>query len=68
MAELLNLFFTLIYLTILARIILTLVLSFMANDPPPALVSVTQVLIQVTDPGAHPPGAALVKSLRCLSR
>jgi YggT family protein len=50
MAELLNLFFTLIYLTILARIILTLVLSFMANDPPPALVSVTQVLIQVTEP------------------
>lgn len=49
-AELVNLFFTLIYLTILARIILTLVLSFMPNDPPPGLVSITQVLVQVTEP------------------
>ena len=47
---LLDLFFYLIYLTILARIILTLVLSFMANDPPPGLVSITQVLVQVTEP------------------
>lgn len=49
-AELVNLFFALIYLTILARIILTLVLSFMPNDPPPGLVSITQVLVQVTEP------------------
>lgn len=49
-AELVNLFFTLIYLTILARIILTLVLSFMPNDPPPGLVNITQVLVQVTEP------------------
>ena len=50
MLELVNLLFTLIYLTILARIILTLVLSFMANDPPPGLVSITQALIQLTEP------------------
>ena len=49
-AELVNLIFILIYLTILARIILTLVLSFMPNDPPPGLVSITQVLVQVTEP------------------
>ena len=48
--QLINLLFTLIYLTILGRIILTLVLSFMANDPPPALVSITQVFVQVTEP------------------
>lgn len=50
MTELVNLLFYLIYLTILARIILTLVLSFMANDPPPGLVNITQVLVQVTEP------------------
>lgn len=48
--QLVNLLFTLIYLSILGRIILTLVLSFMSGDPPPALVSITQVLIQVTEP------------------
>ena len=48
--EIINLLFTLIYLSILGRIILTLVLSFMANDPPPALVSITQVFVQVTEP------------------
>ena len=48
--QLINLLFTLIYISILGRIILTLVLSFMTNDPPPALVSITQVLIQVTEP------------------
>lgn len=50
MADLVDLLFTLIYLTILARIILTLVLSFMANDPPPGLVNITQVLVQLTEP------------------
>ena len=50
MAEMVDLLFTLIYLTILARIILTLVLSFMANDPPPRLVNITQVLVQLTEP------------------
>lgn len=49
MAELINLLFTLIYLTILARIIMTLVISFMP-DPPPGLVSITQVLVQLTEP------------------
>lgn len=48
--QLVNLLFTLIYLSILGRIILTLVLSFMTNDPPPALVSITQVFVQVTEP------------------
>ena len=48
--SLVNLLFTLIYVAILGRIILTLVLSFMRNDPPLILVSVTQVLIQVTEP------------------
>ncbi len=48
--QLINLLFTLIYLTILGRIILTLVLSFMANDPPPMLVNITQVFVQVTEP------------------
>ena len=48
--SLVNLLFTLIYLAILGRIILTLVLSFMRNDSPLILVSVTQVLIQVTEP------------------
>ena len=48
--QLINLLFTLIYLTILGRIILTLVLSFMANDPPPTLVDITQVFVQVTEP------------------
>ncbi|MYC28627.1 MAG: YggT family protein [Chloroflexi bacterium] len=48
--QLINLLFTLIYLTILGRIILTLVLSFMASDPPPTLVSITQVFVQVTEP------------------
>ncbi len=48
--DLINLLFNLIYLSILGRIILTLVLSFMTNDPPPFLVSVTQVFIQVTEP------------------
>jgi len=50
LADLVNLLFTLIYLTILARIILTLVMSFMVNDPPPGLVSITQVLVQLTEP------------------
>lgn len=49
-ANLVELLFTLISLTILARIIMTLVLSFMANDPPPGLVNITQVLVQVTEP------------------
>lgn len=49
MSELINLLFTLIYLTILARIIMTLVISFMP-DPPPGLVSITQVLVQLTEP------------------
>ncbi|MCY4365465.1 MAG: YggT family protein [Chloroflexi bacterium] len=48
--QLVDLLFTLIYLSILARIILTLVLSFMTNDPPPMLVNITQVFIQVTEP------------------
>lgn len=48
-ADLVDLFFTLMYLTILARIILTMVLSFM-NDPPPGLVNITQVLVQLTEP------------------
>ena len=48
--QLINLLFTLIYLAILGRIILTLVLSFLTNDPPSALVSITQVLVQVTEP------------------
>ena len=48
--QLINLLFTLIYLSILGRIILTLVLSFMSSDPPPALVSITQVFVQVTEP------------------
>ena len=48
--ELINVLFTLIYLSILGRIILTLVLSFMTNDPPPTLVSITQVFVQVTEP------------------
>ena len=50
MAQLVDLLFTLIYLTILARIILTLVMSFMVNDPPPGLVSITQALVQLTEP------------------
>ena len=49
-ADLIDLFFTLMYLTILARIILTMVLSFMSNDPPPGLVNITQVLVQLTEP------------------
>lgn len=49
MSDLINLLFTLIYLTILARIIMTLVISFMP-DPPPGLVSITQVLVQLTEP------------------
>jgi len=48
--ELIHLLFNLIYLSILGRIILTLVLSFMTNDPPPLLVNITQVFIQVTEP------------------
>ncbi len=48
--QLIEIFFNLIYLSILGRIILTLVLSFMANNPPPILVSITQVFIQVTEP------------------
>ncbi len=48
--ELINLLFTLIYLSILARIILTLALSFMAQDPPPMLVNITQVFVQITEP------------------
>lgn len=49
MSDLINLLFTLIYLTILARIIMTLVISFMP-DPPPGLVSITQTLVQLTEP------------------
>jgi YggT family protein len=48
--QLVNLLFNLIYLSILGRIILTLILSFMTNDPPPFLVSITQVFVQVTEP------------------
>jgi YggT family protein len=48
--DLIHLLFNLIYLSILGRIILTLVLSFMTNDPPPLLVNITQVFIQVTEP------------------
>ena len=48
--QLINLLFTLIYLAILGRIILTLVLSFLTSDPPAALVSITQVFVQVTEP------------------
>lgn len=48
--DLIHLLFNLIYLSILGRIILTLVLSFMTNDPPPFLVNVTQVFVQVTEP------------------
>ena len=49
LATLIDLLFYLIYLTILARIIMTLVISFMP-DPPPGLVSITQVLVQLTEP------------------
>jgi len=48
--DLIHLLFNLIYLSILGRIILTLVLSFMTNAPPPLLVNITQVFIQVTEP------------------
>ncbi len=48
--DLIHLLFNLLYLSILGRIILTLVLSFMTNDPPPFLVNVTQVFVQVTEP------------------
>ncbi len=48
--DLIHLLFNLIYLSILGRIILTLVISFMTNDPPPFLVNITQVFIQVTEP------------------
>lgn len=48
--DLVHLLFNLIYLSILGRIILTLVLSFMTNDAPPLLVNVTQVFVQVTEP------------------
>ena len=48
--DLIHLLFNLIYLSILGRIILTLVLSFLTNDPPPLLVNVTQVFVQVTEP------------------
>ncbi len=48
--DLIHLLFNLIYLSILGRIILTLVLSFMTNDPPPLLVNITQVFVQVTEP------------------
>ena len=48
--DLIHLLFNLIYLSILGRIILTLVLSFMTNDPPPFLVNITQVFVQVTEP------------------
>ncbi len=48
--DLINTLFTLLYLSILGRIILTLILSFMSSSPPPLLVSVTQVFIQVTEP------------------
>ena len=48
--DLIHLLFNLLYLSILGRIILTLVLSFMANNPPPMLVSITQVFVQVTEP------------------
>ena len=46
---LVDLLFNLIYLAILGRIILTLVVSFISN-PPPVLVEITQVFIQVTEP------------------
>ena len=49
MADLVNMFFILIQLTILGRIILTLVLSLM-RDAPPALIAITQVFVQVTEP------------------
>ena len=49
MADLVDMLFILIQLTILGRIILTLVLSFM-RDAPPALVAITQVFVQVTEP------------------
>ena len=48
--DLIHLLFNLIYLSILGRIILTLVLSFVTNDPPPLLVNITQVFVQVTEP------------------
>ncbi len=48
-AQLVNLLFILIQFTILARIIMTLLVSFI-SDPPPVLVSITQALIQVTEP------------------
>ena len=48
--DLIHLLFNLIYLSILGRIILTLVFSFMTNDPPPFLVNITQVFVQVTEP------------------
>ena len=47
--RLVNLIFTLVSFTILARIIMTLVVSFIGN-PPPVLVSITQALVQVTEP------------------
>ncbi len=47
--RLVNLLFTLVSFTILARIIMTLVVSFI-SDPPPVLVSITQALVQVTEP------------------
>ena len=47
--RLVNLIFTLVSFTILARIIMTLVVSFI-SDPPPVLVSITQALVQVTEP------------------
>ena len=47
--QLVSIFFNLIYLSILARIILTLVVSFM-SQPPPMLISVTEVMVQVTEP------------------
>ncbi|MDE2938782.1 MAG: YggT family protein [Chloroflexota bacterium] len=52
--DLIHLLFNLLYLSILGRIILTLVLSFMTNDPPPFLVNVTQVFVQVTEPVLAP--------------
>ena len=54
--DLIHLLFNLLYLSILGRIILTLVLSFMTNDPPPFLVNVTQVFVQVTEPVLPPSG------------
>ena len=64
--DLIHLLFNLIYLSILGRIILTLVLSFMTNDPPPFLVSITQVFVQVTEPilAPHPAGAAHLRDDR----